>query len=76
MTIFCVAVNFKFVLLLLAAIPKEAAMFNPNLILVTTKRGGHIGFIEGLLPVGKTLMDRVLVQFANAVFNHEDFLPK
>ena len=56
------------------AIPKKAAMCNPNLILVTTRKGGHIGFMEGLLPVGKTLMDRVLVQLATALFKHEDFL--
>ena len=49
-------------------------MSNPNLILVTTRKGGHIGFMEGLLPVGKTLMDRVLVQLATALFEHKDFL--
>ena len=53
------------------AIPEKVAMTNPNLILVTTKRGGHIGFMDGLLPIGKNLMDRVLMQFATAVFEHD-----
>ncbi len=55
-------------------IPKEGARSNPNLILVTTRRGGHIGFMEGLLPTNKNLMDRALIQFSRAVFEHKAFV--
>ncbi|XP_064382470.1 protein ABHD1-like [Halichondria panicea] len=55
-------------------IPEEGARSNPNLILVTTRRGGHIGFMEGLLPTNKNLMDRALIQFIRAVFEHDAFV--
>ncbi len=54
-----------------AAIPEDVAHSNPNLVLVTTRRGGHIGFMDGLIPIRKNLMDRVLMQFARAVFERE-----
>ncbi len=54
-------------------IPEEGARNNPNLMLVTTRRGGHIGFMEGLLPFKKNLMDRVLIQYSQAVFEHGAF---
>ncbi len=55
------------------AIPEEEAKYNTNLMLVTTERGGHIGFMEGVLPFKKTLIDRALIQFALAVFEHGAF---
>lgn len=53
-----------------SAIPKEQARKNPNLILITTGRGGHIGFMDSMLPFGKCLMDRVLIQFAQLTLKH------
>lgn len=53
------------------ALPTREAETNPNLVLVVTKRGGHIGFMEGFLPIGKCWMDKVLIQFANTVFEHD-----
>lgn len=55
------------------AIPEEGARRNSNLMLVTTRRGGHIGFMDSVLPFKKTLMDRVLIQFTRAVFEHGAF---
>ncbi len=52
-------------------LPVEEAKENPNLILAITKTGGHIGFADRFLPFGKCLMDRILVQFANTVFEHD-----
>ncbi|XP_041847907.1 phospholipase ABHD3 isoform X2 [Melanotaenia boesemani] len=49
------------------AIPVEAVKQNPNLALLITCRGGHIGFLEGLWPRHSTYMDRVFKQFAKAV---------
>ena len=57
----------------LAAIPEAIAWQNPNLMLVTTRRGGHIGFIQGWLPFRKTFMDKLLAQFLVAVLQHDCF---
>lgn len=50
-----------------AAIPVEAVKQNPNLALLITCHGGHIGFLEGLWPRQSTYMDRVFKQFVKAV---------
>ncbi|XP_053099083.1 phospholipase ABHD3 [Hemicordylus capensis] len=52
------------------AIPVETAKQNPNVALVLTSCGGHIGFLEGLWPRKCTYMDRVFKQFVQAVFEH------
>nr|XP_056710365.1 phospholipase ABHD3 [Euleptes europaea] len=52
------------------AIPVEMAKQNPNVALVLTSCGGHIGFLEGLWPRKCTYMDRVFKQFVQAVFEH------
>ncbi|XP_066538058.1 phospholipase ABHD3 isoform X1 [Hoplias malabaricus] len=49
------------------AIPIEVVKQNPNLALLITCHGGHIGFLEGLWPRQSTYMDRVFRQFAKAV---------
>ena len=51
-------------------IPEEVARRNPNLVLVTTRRGGHIGFMQGLFPFGKNYMDTVVVQVLGAMLQH------
>uniref|UniRef100_G3PZ32 Phospholipase ABHD3 n=1 Tax=Gasterosteus aculeatus aculeatus TaxID=481459 RepID=G3PZ32_GASAC len=50
------------------AIPVEAVKQNPNLAMLITCHGGHIGFLEGLWPRQSTYMDRVYRQFTKAVF--------
>ncbi|XP_066481097.1 phospholipase ABHD3 [Tiliqua scincoides] len=52
------------------AIPVEIAKQNPNVALVLTSCGGHIGFLEGLWPRKCTYMDRIFKQFIQAVFEH------
>ncbi|XP_054840573.1 phospholipase ABHD3 [Eublepharis macularius] len=52
------------------AIPVEMAKKNPNVALVLTSCGGHIGFLEGLWPRKCTYMDRIFKQFVEAVFEH------
>ncbi|XP_043395697.1 phospholipase ABHD3 isoform X4 [Chelonia mydas] len=52
------------------AIPIETAKQNPNVALVLTSYGGHIGFLEGMWPRKCTYMDRVFKQFVQAVFEH------
>ena len=55
---------------LTTAIPEDKARTHSNLILVTTSRGGHIGFMDSPLPFGKCYMDRVLVEFAQLTLKH------
>lgn len=67
---FCGGLFFKYIFSLLlssAAIPVEAVKQNPNLALLITCHGGHIGFLEGMWPRQSTYMDRVFKQFAKAV---------
>uniref|UniRef100_A0A671KSG8 Phospholipase ABHD3 n=1 Tax=Sinocyclocheilus anshuiensis TaxID=1608454 RepID=A0A671KSG8_9TELE len=49
------------------AFPVEAVKQNPNVALLITCHGGHIGFLEGLWPRQSTYMDRVFRQFTKAV---------
>lgn len=48
----------------------ETVKQNPNLAMLITCHGGHIGFLEGLWPRQSTYMDRVFKQFAKAVIEH------
>ncbi|KAL5493886.1 hypothetical protein EMCRGX_G015121 [Ephydatia muelleri] len=50
------------------AIPEDDILSNNNIALIVTKRGGHNGFLEGLLPSPKNMINKALVQFAVAVF--------
>ncbi|XP_053323597.1 phospholipase ABHD3 [Spea bombifrons] len=52
------------------AIPVESAKQNPNIALVLTAYGGHIGFLEGIWPRQQTYMDRVFKQFVQAIFEN------
>ncbi|XP_062981577.1 protein ABHD1 [Elgaria multicarinata webbii] len=52
-------------------LPVEEARRVPTLALLVTTRGGHIGFLEGLLPRHASYMDRLCAQFVGAVFEHQ-----
>ncbi|KAL8584185.1 hypothetical protein ACOMHN_034871 [Nucella lapillus] len=54
----------------LHAIPVEDALQNDHIAMVITSHGGHIGFLEGVLPHGKNYMYRWYTQFVDAVFKH------
>ncbi|XP_078253424.1 phospholipase ABHD3 isoform X5 [Rhinoraja longicauda] len=56
------------------AIPMQSAKLNPNVALLLTAHGGHIGFLEGIFPRQMTYMDRLFKQFIQAVFEHKDEL--
>ena len=57
-TVLCVV----FVYICIVALPEAFVQQNPAIVMVTTKRGGHIGFMEGVWPFHKTWMDRFIVQ--------------
>ncbi|KAL4630460.1 protein ABHD1-like isoform X1 [Arapaima gigas] len=52
------------------AIPVALAQTLPNVALLVTAHGGHIGYLEGLFPRGEGYMDRLFGQFIQAVFEH------
>jgi len=43
------------------ALPIEECKKNKNTILILTKRGGHVGFSEGLIPIGKNWVDHLII---------------
>jgi abhydrolase domain-containing protein 1/3 len=52
------------------AIPVREAEQNDNIAIVVTSHGGHIGFMEGLIPRSSTFMDKLYSQYIKAVINH------
>ncbi|KAK1887936.1 Monoacylglycerol lipase ABHD2 [Dissostichus eleginoides] len=58
-------------------IPRTLAEKMPNVIFALTQHGGHLGFFEGavLFPQPLTWMDKVIVEYTNAICHWEKNLP-
>lgn len=54
----------------LGKLPVEECRLNPYAVLAVTQRGGHLAFLEGLWPLGRSWMDRVLIDFCDAAAQH------
>lgn len=54
----------------LLEIPRALAGKSPNVIFALTRHGGHMGFFEGklLLPHPLTWMDRIIVEYSDAIY--------
>ncbi|KAG7166822.1 Phospholipase ABHD3-like 2 [Homarus americanus] len=58
----------------LHAIPLEAAKRSSHVAIIVTARGGHIGFMEGVLPTTYYYSDRLISQLLAAIFSNVDQL--
>ncbi|XP_062246155.1 monoacylglycerol lipase ABHD2-like [Platichthys flesus] len=61
----------------LLAIPRSLAEKMPNVIFALTQHGGHLGFFEGavMFPQPLTWMDKVIVEYTNAMCSWEKNKP-
>lgn len=53
------------------SLPLKGFSSNPHTLLATTSRGGHFGFVEGLLPTSQTWMNRVCREFLTAIRDYK-----
>jgi len=51
-------------------IPYRSFLDNPNMILATTHTGGHIAWMEGMDPTGKSWADHACVEFVHSILDH------
>ncbi|CAL8316945.1 unnamed protein product [Merluccius merluccius] len=56
------------------SLPMAMVQHLANVALLVTAHGGHLGFLEGLLPLGECYMDRLVGQFIQAGFEHTEEL--
>lgn len=54
----------------LEGIPVEAAKKSSHVAIVVTARGGHIGFMEGVLPTNTYYSDRLYTQLIKGIFTN------
>jgi len=56
------------------SIPKTQAESSSHVAILTTKYGGHVGWLEGWIPSGYFWSDRLMSQFLQAAFSNRDLL--
>ena len=59
--------------LIISDLPFHEVEENPNLAMVITKTGGHIGFLEGWIPTGGTWLNRAVNEFIQ-IMTYTNFL--
>ena len=62
------------VLYYISGLPLDDAKASKCVMIVATSHGGHIGFLEGILPTGPGYMDRVFAEYTSAIFHHGEEL--
>ncbi|EDO48789.1 predicted protein, partial [Nematostella vectensis] len=48
-------------------LPLDKIKSCPNVVMVLTSRGGHIGYTEGLIPSGRGYADRLMSQYVKSI---------
>jgi abhydrolase domain-containing protein 1/3 len=56
----------------LEAIPIKSAEKSSHVAIVVTARGGHIGFLDGVIPGKDQYMARIFAQYFSAALNDKD----
>lgn len=65
----------KKLIIILTGLPiKQAEMEGSNLAMIVTVRGGHLGFLEGVVRKPFHYMERVVHDFVTGVRNHRENL--
>ncbi|XP_066268376.1 phospholipase ABHD3-like [Branchiostoma lanceolatum] len=54
------------------SIPTEDIKTNPNISLVVTSHGGHVGFGDWLSPTRESFLDKLFQQYIDAVFKYRE----
>ncbi|GLC38029.1 hypothetical protein PLESTB_000444500 [Pleodorina starrii] len=54
----------------LGLIPDVECSRNPSTLLALTRRGGHVAFLQGAWPLGKSYMDDAVMEFFGATLEH------
>ncbi|KAK3714535.1 hypothetical protein QZH41_003884 [Actinostola sp. cb2023] len=55
-----------------SSLPLEKIKECSNVVMALTSFGGHIGFTEGLLPIGAGYADRLMCQYVRAIFENQE----
>eukprot|EP00798_Chlamydomonas_sp_ICE-L_P014332 gene14332-20321_t len=54
----------------LGVLPDIECSSNPSTLLVATKHGGHVAFLQGMWPLENSFMDDAVLEFCGAVVQH------
>lgn len=58
------------------SMPVDVPEKNPNVIVVLTRRGGHLGFLEGWWPTGLNWSDRLMAKFLSTCASMDLKMPR
>ncbi|GLI69198.1 hypothetical protein VaNZ11_013770, partial [Volvox africanus] len=54
----------------LGIVPDVECSRNPSTLLALTRRGGHVAFLQGAWPLGRSYMDDAVMEFFSATLKH------
>ncbi|EFJ41748.1 hypothetical protein VOLCADRAFT_31576, partial [Volvox carteri f. nagariensis] len=54
----------------LGIVPDVECSRNPSTLLALTRRGGHVAFLQGAWPLGRSYMDDAVMEFFGATLEH------
>ncbi|XP_037073675.1 phospholipase ABHD3-like isoform X1 [Pollicipes pollicipes] len=57
-----------------SGVPLEAVQKTSHVAIVLTSHGGHIGFMEGMLPFGQNYIDRIFAEYCRAALANPELI--